>query len=57
MLIPNRDSASRGKHYPVSFENPAVKDDGKSIRYAVYSGETIASIDLICDLRGISRAV
>lgn len=58
MLIPNRDGASRVKHYPVSFENPAVKDDGKkSIRYAVSSGETNAGIHFISDLRGISRAV
>lgn len=57
MLIPNRDVASRVGDYPASFENPSVKDDGKSIRYAVSSGETISGIDYICDLRGISRAI
>jgi hypothetical protein len=57
MLIPNRDDVSRVKNYPVSFENPAVKDDGKSIRYAVASGETIAGIRFVCDLRGIPEAI
>jgi hypothetical protein len=58
MLVPNRDDVSRVKNYPVSFERPAVKDDGKSIRYAVTSGVTIAGIHFICDLReDIAKAI
>ncbi|AIC16064.1 exported protein of unknown function [Nitrososphaera viennensis EN76] len=57
MLIPNRDGVSGVKEYPVSFENPAVKDDGKNIRYAVASGKTIAGIRFISNPPGMPEAV
>jgi hypothetical protein len=47
VLVPNRDGVS-GVEYPVSFENPSVRD--KSIRYAVAPGKTAAGIHFRQDM-------